>query len=230
MTYKEILEDLGYTLQDCGSHWRSNAVYRSGKNKTALIIYKDTGVWKDFGADHLAHKNIEESGEVILVESIGDCMALYEAGFKNVLMLAGLDISSKVMSYLNSFNLDKIIVSMNNDKHKETNSGGIATIKTVAKLSQIYDLDQICINPPLANDFGDMLESNPSNIDIFSKWNERKCKWNLADEKTQEWIKDQIKLACYPFRYFHFICYDYCSLLFRKNLGHLWKLNYQRAV
>jgi hypothetical protein len=315
MTYKEILEDLGYTLQDCGSHWRSNAVYRSGKNKTALIIYKDTGVWKDFGADneakpfhalikqtlktedpkaiqryvdyipkspdlakkiqekiemekvypksslekllpirtfyekkgiseatqkifecgyagdgkmyrrivfpiydlnnqihgfsgrtvieddknfynvpkwkhmgrktnwvyphHLAHKNIEESGEVILVESIGDCMALYEAGFKNVLMLAGLDISSKVMSYLNSFNLDKIIVSMNNDKHKET---------------QIYDLDQICINPPLANDFGDMLESNPSNIDIFSKWNERKCKWNLADEKTQEWIKDQIKL------------------------------------
>jgi hypothetical protein len=325
MTYKEALEDLGYTLQDCGSHWRSNAIYRSGKNKTALIIYKDTGVWKDFGTDneakpftalvretlktedpkaiqkyvdyiprspdlakkvaekiemekiypksflekllpirtfynqrgisnetqktfecgyagngkmyrrivfpiydlnnqihgfsgrtvidgenipkwkhmgrktdwvyphHLAHDNIEESGEVILVESIGDCMALYEAGFKNVLMLAGLDISSKVMSYLNSFDLDRIIVSMNNDKDKETNSGGIATIKTVAKLSQIYDLDRICVNPPLANDFGDMLQSNPSNTNIFSKWHARKCKWNLSEGKTQDWIKEQIK-------------------------------------
>ena len=50
---------------------------------------------------------------------------------------------------------------MNNDKDKETNSGGIATIKTVAKLSQIYDLNQICINPPLANDFGDMLSIKP---------------------------------------------------------------------
>jgi len=322
MTYKEALEDLGYTLQDCGSHWRSNAIYRSGKNKTALIIYKDTGVWKDFGADneakpftalvretlktedpkaiqkyvdyiprspdlakkveekiemekiypksslekllpirtfynqrgisnetqkifqcgyagngkmyrrivfpiydlnnqihgfsgrtvidgenipkwkhmgrktdwiyphHLAHDNIEKSGEVILVESIGDCMALYEAGFKNVLMLAGLDISSKVLSYLNSFNLDRIIVAMNNDKDKETNSGGIATIKTVAKLSQIYDLSQICVNPPLANDFGDMLESN---INMFEEWYTRKCKWNLADKKTQDWIIEQIK-------------------------------------
>jgi len=325
MTYKEALEDLGYTLQDCGSHWRSNAIYRSGKNKTALIIYKDTGVWKDFGADneakpftalvretlktedpkaiqkyvdyiprspdlakkveekiemekiypksslekllpirtfynqrgisnetqkifqcgyagngkmyrrivfpiydlnnqihgfsgrtvidgenipkwkhmgrktdwiyphHLAHDNIEKSGEVILVESIGDCMALYEAGFNNVLMLAGLDISSKVMSYLNSFDLDRIIVAMNNDKDKETNSGGIATIKTVAKLSQIYDLDRICVNPPLANDFGDMLESNSSNISMFKDWHTRKCKWNLADKKTQDWIIKQIQ-------------------------------------
>jgi hypothetical protein len=319
MTYKEALEDLGYTLQDCGSHWRSNALYRSGKNKTAVIIYKDTGVWKDFGTDnkakpfsaliketlktedpkaiqkyvdyiprspylakkvqekiemekiypksflqkllpmrtfyekrgisektqkifecgyagggkmyrrivfpiynlnneihgfsgrtvidgdnipkwkhmgrktnwiyphHLAHSHIEKSREVILVESIGDCMALYEAGFNNVLMLAGLGISSKIMSYLNTFNLNKIIVAMNNDKYKETNSGGIATIKTVAKLSQIYDLNQICINPPLANDFGDMIKSN------FSNWNTRKCKWNLSDKKTQDWIIEQIK-------------------------------------
>ncbi len=325
MTYKEILQDLGYMLQDCGSHWRSNALYRSGKNKTALIIYKDTGVWKDFGADneakpfsmllkqtlktedpktiqkyinyipkssepvkeveekiqmdkiypesyldkllpvrdfylkknisektqklfrcgyagggkmyrrmvfpiydlnnqihgfsgrtvvigdnipkwkhmgrktdwvyphHLSHDSIDETREVILVESIGDCMALYEAGFKNILMLAGLDISSKVMSYLNSFDLDRIIVAMNNDKDKETNSGGIATIKTVAKLSQIYDLDRICVNPPLANDFGDMLESEPFNLNMFAQWYSRKCKWNLADQKTQDWIIEQIK-------------------------------------
>ena len=324
MIYKDALEKLGYQLQDCGNHWRTNALYRSGKNKTAIIIYKDSGVWKDYGADneskpfkllveqtlktndpkilqeyvgkisenykpreveekiqmekiypesyldkllpmrtfylkkniseetqklfkcgyagggkmyrrivfpiydlnnqihgfsgrtviegenipkwkhmgrktdwvyphHLSHDSIEETREVILVESIGDCMALYEAGFNNVLMLAGLDISSKVMSYLNSFDLDRIIVAMNNDKDKETNSGGIATIKTVAKLSQIYDLDRICVNPPLANDFGDMLESNSSNISMFKDWHNRKCKWNLADKKTQDWIIEQIQ-------------------------------------
>ena len=324
MIYRDSLEKLGYQLQDCGNHWRTNALYRNGKNKTAIIIYKDTGVWKDFGTDnqskpfqalvqetlktndpqilkqyvgdavqtyerkepeqkiemekiypesylekllpvrdfylkkniseetqklfkcgyagggkmyrrmvfpiydlnnqihgfsgrtvvkgdnipkwkhmgrktdwvyphHLSHDSIEESGEVILVESIGDCMALYEADFKNVLMLAGLDISSKVLSYLNSFNLDRIIVALNNDKDKETNSGGIATIKTVAKLSQIYDLGQICVNPPLANDFGDMLQSDPSNFNMFGEWYIRKCKWNLADKKTQDWIKEQIK-------------------------------------
>jgi hypothetical protein len=52
MTYRDTLEKLGYQLQDCGNHWRTNALYRSGKNKTAIIIYKNTGVWKDFGTDN----------------------------------------------------------------------------------------------------------------------------------------------------------------------------------
>lgn len=47
-TIKESLETIGYRLSDCGNCWRSNAVYRSGDNPTALMIYKDTGVWYDF--------------------------------------------------------------------------------------------------------------------------------------------------------------------------------------
>ena len=50
MNYKEVLENLGYRLKDHGSYWRTNAVYRSGDNSTALQIYKDTGVWKDYVA------------------------------------------------------------------------------------------------------------------------------------------------------------------------------------
>ena len=243
MTYRESLDKLGYPLQDCGSHWRTRAIYRNGKTNTSVIIYKDSGVWKDFGGDnqakpfsalvqetlntndpktlkeylidapdqqykpklieekiemekiypeshldkllpmktfyekrgissktqdkfkcgyagggkmyrrivfpiydldnqihgfsgrsvkdddnipkwkhmgrktnwiyphHLSHKNIEEKEEVILVESIGDCMALYEAGYDNVLMLAGLDISAKMISYLNTFDLKRIIIA-----------------------------------------------------------------------------------------------------------------------
>jgi len=136
---------------------------------------------------------LEVDKEIIIVESVGDCLALYEAGFKNVLVAFGLDASSKLISYINSFSLNKVIVSMNNDKDKETNSGGLATIKTVAKLAQIYDLNQICINPPLANDFGDMLSKNPSDTSIFTSWDARKDKWNLSDSTTQDWIIQKIK-------------------------------------
>lgn len=39
---------MGYRLKDCGNHWRTNALYRDGQNPTALLIYKDSGVWTDF--------------------------------------------------------------------------------------------------------------------------------------------------------------------------------------
>ena len=42
------LIELGYQLKDFGNHWRANAVYRSGNNPSSLMIYKDTGVWRDF--------------------------------------------------------------------------------------------------------------------------------------------------------------------------------------
>ena len=48
INYEETLLNLGYKLQDRGPYWQTNALYRHGDNKTALQIYKDTGVWKDY--------------------------------------------------------------------------------------------------------------------------------------------------------------------------------------
>ena len=45
---KDVLQKLGYKLTDFGSHWRTNALYRGGRNTTALQIYKDSGVWVDY--------------------------------------------------------------------------------------------------------------------------------------------------------------------------------------
>jgi hypothetical protein len=324
MTYKESLNKLGYPLQDCGNHWRTRAIYRNGKTNTSIIIYKNSGVWKDFGTGgeakpfaalvketlktedfnalkdylidnleqnqstefkkekiemekiypasyldkllpmktfyekkgissntqdkfkcgyagggkmyrrivfpiydldnqihgfsgrsitdnenipkwkHIGRKtnwvyphnissgSIDETREVILVESIGDCLALHEAGFKNVLVTFGLDASSKLISYLNTFELDRIIVATNNDEDKEINSGGIASIKAVAKLSQIFDLSIIRVNPPLCNDFGEMLECDTGSLDNFRQWYERKNKWCMSDKKFQNYIIKQI--------------------------------------
>jgi len=323
--YRSSLEKLGYSLQDCGSHWRTRAIFRNGKTNTSLIIYKDSGVWRDFGGDeqakpfaalvketlktedkkalkeylinnpnqkesftskeeviemekiypesylekllpmktfyekrgvssntqdkfkcgyagggkmyrrivfpiydldgqihgfsgrsvtndehipkwkhmgrktnwiyphHLSHSNIEDKKEVILVESIGDCMALYEAGHDNVLMLAGLDISANILSYLNSFDLKRIIVATNNDNSKDENTGALASIKVAAKLSSVFDLSLIKINPPVCNDFGEMLECDTAMLENFKKWYERKDKWSLGDNKFQEYVLKKIK-------------------------------------
>jgi len=44
---KDCLDRLGYKLFDRGQYWQTNAVFRNGDNKTAIQIYKNTGVWKD---------------------------------------------------------------------------------------------------------------------------------------------------------------------------------------
>lgn len=60
---KNILSDLGYKLSDFGNHWRTNALYRGGKNPTALQIYKDSGVWVDYvkNSNHLPLESLIEA-------------------------------------------------------------------------------------------------------------------------------------------------------------------------
>ena len=48
---EKTLIDLGYQLSDRGKYWQCNAIYRDGDNRTALQIWKDTGIWKDFVAN-----------------------------------------------------------------------------------------------------------------------------------------------------------------------------------
>jgi hypothetical protein len=45
---KSALESLGYDLKDRGDYWHTSALYRGGDNPTALQIWKDSGVWRDF--------------------------------------------------------------------------------------------------------------------------------------------------------------------------------------
>jgi hypothetical protein len=45
---ESTLNSLGYDLSDKGDYWQTNALFRNGDNKTALQIYKNSGVWKDY--------------------------------------------------------------------------------------------------------------------------------------------------------------------------------------
>jgi len=291
------LIELGYKLRDCGNHWRTNAVYRQGNNPMSLMVYKDTGVWRDFvenktplpfvklveltlntkdfniiksylsdnqtpteivkkeilemekiypddclkklfpNYDFYSKRNILEStqklyklglassgkmyrrivfpiynsnkqicgfsgrkidenteapkwkhvgiksnwiypatipnfpeieDEVILVESIGDSMALTQNGFSNNLVTFGLECSSSILNFLISKNLKTIYISTNNDSTSSKNRGLIAAVKIFIKLSSFFDLDLLKIKLPLKNDFADMQSLNDDSI--FAQW------------------------------------------------------------
>lgn len=321
---KQILEDLGYSLVDCGNHWRTSALYRAGDNPTALQIYKNSGVWIDFihgnkskpfealikltlkedkkklksilksietnvsdfteykpkgliemekvydesildklfpnynfynakniseetqkvfrvglaGSGqmyrrmvfpvynehsqivgfsgrrvdennfakwkHLGKKNnwiypaympnettvdsvIDEKRSVYLTESIGDAMALYDQGIKNVLVIFGLSISPALISYLSSKVLDNIIIAGNNDFGTKENRGFLASIKNYLKLSRYFDLDNISIKVP-PEGFSDFGEANEASSDLL-KWQDKE----LDNKKQKQFISEFVK-------------------------------------
>lgn len=318
-TIQASLERLGYKLTSHGNHWRAPALYRNGNNPTALQIYKDTGIWKDFventaylpfaslveatlktndkaivdsflslgassaipdqpikkmesekiyeaelldklfphysfyeekgidssilkflraglathgklyqrfvfpifnenfeihgfsGRDmlnnpkrpkwkHIGRKSSwvypfyvkgEQGGagvkdeilkrkSVILVESIGDLLNLHQHGFKNVLVVFGLTLGSKLLSTLVALNLDKIYICLNNDKGNEINRGEQASAKMYLKLLNFFQKEKLFLNLPIENDFGEMNEED------FILWKKRFKSLNFAD--TKEYI------------------------------------------
>jgi len=89
----------------------------------------------------------------ILVESIGDMLALWEAGIRNTIVSFGLFISSKIQQVLLALNLDKIYIAFNNDTNQAGNEGAQ---KARHKLLKHFDPEQIEIALPTKNDFGSM--------------------------------------------------------------------------
>lgn len=116
-------------------------------------------------------EKIDLLGEITVVESIGDSLALTEHGCENHLVNFGLGCSAEMLAFLLEKNPKKIIISTNNDSTKEDtkdgNRGKIAAIKTMAKLSSVFSLDRLAIRLPILNDVSEMHESG---IDVL-KWN-----------------------------------------------------------
>ena len=289
--YQEILESLGYTLDDRGEYWQTNALYRDGDNKTALQIYKDTGVWKDYvegtqfmpfaallsshqlqeeeiknilknqppttavkakkreepiSSEEIFDDNIlenllphykfyEQKGinktlleklqsglstqgqmyqrfvfpvrneygqihgfagrdmsnksdrpkwkhlgkktkwiypynnllyldketnwsntDVVLVESIGDMLALKQNLNINTLVTFGLDISPSLINFLISISPKSISISLNNDFDKSENRGLDSSVKNYLKLLSFFDYEKLNICLPFKGDFGEM--------------------------------------------------------------------------
>lgn len=100
-------------------------------------------------------KILSEAKQVILIESIGDMLSLWEAGIKNTIVTFGINLNTSILNTLLILNPNKIYISFNNDSLKN-NAGNIASEKTKEKLLKHFDKHQIVIALPPKKDFGEM--------------------------------------------------------------------------
>ncbi len=100
-------------------------------------------------------KFIIESKEVILVESIGDMLSLWEFGIKNVLVTFGVDVSPKIMELLLRFDANRVLIAFNNDSGNGM-VGNKAAVDGRKLLLKHFDPEQVIIAIPEEKDFGEM--------------------------------------------------------------------------
>jgi hypothetical protein len=149
---------------------------------------RNNWVYPAFNKHIGVNEEIESKEEVILVESIGDAMALYEQGIKNVLVMFGLSVNSHIINYLNSKSINRIFISTNNDFDSGENRGLVAAMKTFIKLSSYFDLERLFIKfpPKPYNDYGD---AHLDGYDLNKNWVDKE----YDQAKQLEYICDFIK-------------------------------------
>jgi hypothetical protein len=98
---------------------------------------------------------LKDEKEVYLIESIGDCLALWDANIKNTIITFGLEISTAILNLLLKIDPNRIYISFNNDKDKNR-AGNDAAQKGVNKLLRYFDRRQLEIKLPEKKDFGEM--------------------------------------------------------------------------
>ena len=119
--------------------------------------------WKHIGQtsswvypSFLNSDSIIESKEVIILESIGDMLALYDCGIRNTVVVFGVSLSSSIITYLLRHRLDNIVIALNNDS-ENNNVGNKAAVKFKNQLSKHINHNKININLPSSKkDFGEM--------------------------------------------------------------------------
>ncbi len=99
---------------------------------------------------------IKETRQIVLVESIGDMLALSNAGIWQVLVNFGLYISPARLAYFLKMNPAQIFIGLNDDDDKKENWGQVAGGKLIKKLESFFFRDKIINAPPFSGDFGAM--------------------------------------------------------------------------
>lgn len=116
--------------------------------------------WKHLGSTEswvypafLNKQEILDKKEIILVESIGDGLALWEAGVKNFLVLFGLRCGRAITKSLIAADPTRIIISTNNDVENKS-AGNLAAQRIQKQLVEYFDPEQLIIKLPEKNDWG----------------------------------------------------------------------------
>ena len=139
---KEIIGFTGRDVLASPSDWRPKWKHIGDKSKWRYPLIEN-------------HSVIKEKRSVILIESIGDMLSLWESDIKYTIVTFGLDLNSNLIGLLLRLDPKSITIAFNNDKDK-TRAGNIACEKAQKKLRRHFDESQISIRLPSKNDFGEM--------------------------------------------------------------------------
>jgi 5S rRNA maturation endonuclease (ribonuclease M5) len=137
---------------------KNNIIGFSGRDVTNIskIKWKHLGEKSDFLYPlFLNHSILQEQREVILVESVGDMLNLWQNGIKNVLVTFGTSLSLPILNQMLKLDIKKIYISLNNDSNKNM-AGNIGADKIHSRLKRYFDQRQLKIALPIKKDFGEM--------------------------------------------------------------------------
>jgi len=110
---------------------------------------------------------IRKKRSIIIVESIGDMLSLWESGIKNVIVSFGVIISPDMLSVLTRLDPDRIFISFNDDS-EDSGAGNKAAYIARKKMLDFFDYDQITIKLPKGhNDFNEMHQKEPNRLKDF---------------------------------------------------------------
>lgn len=120
----------------------------------------------------IAKPQITDTKKVILLESIGDYLALAKYDIWNSFVIFGLNMNSKMLSTIISMDIKKIIISTNNDPKnaKGERPGNDAAMKLKTKLDLYFNPSNVVVKLPEANDWG---ASTEEQIKEFKKYIEK---------------------------------------------------------
>lgn len=122
----------------------------SGQSK---IKWKHVGAKNEWAYPFIFNYHlIKQSQELILVESIGDMLSLWEGGIKNTGVTFGTDIGRGLLKAIIKLDPKSIVIATNNDRNF---AGQKASKKIYQKLSEFFDTEQLKIKLPIKNDFGE---------------------------------------------------------------------------
>jgi len=117
---------------------------------------------------HVAAEAIRATRKIVLLESIGDGLALATHGdMWNWLVMLGLNLNSPTIGFLLSVNPTHVIVSTNNDAAGSKGSavGNAAADKICGKLIRFFGEDRVRVMLPPKKDWG---ECSPEEIKAFA--------------------------------------------------------------
>lgn len=93
--------------------------------------------------------------DIVLVESVGCMLSLYNAGITNCLVLFGTQCSLSILNFLLRASPERIIIATNNEP-ENANIGNEAAKVIKNKLKRYFDLEQLEIRLPTRKDFSEM--------------------------------------------------------------------------